>query len=87
MNVSAACFAASRRVGLTSVAIIERDTSIASITVASSRGTLRTADGRASAIASAATAARYSAVGTWRRQRGARGTRFDSRSTLVNRTT
>ena len=64
MNVSAACLAASRRVGLTSVAIIERDTSIASITVASSRGTLRTADGLASAMASAATAARYSAVGT-----------------------
>jgi hypothetical protein len=46
-NVFAAARAASSRVGSTSFAFIERDTSIASTTVASSRGTLTVACGRA----------------------------------------
>ena len=46
-NVFAAMRAASRRVGSTSVAFIEREESIASTIVASSRGTLTVACGRA----------------------------------------
>ena len=70
-EVEAACCALSSRVGATSVAIIEPDTSIARMIVASSRGTASTADGRASARTSAAIATTYSAGGTWRRQAGA----------------
>ena len=86
-DVDPSRLAAARRVGSTSVAIIERDVSIVRITVACSRGTGTTMDGRARAIASAATAARYRATGTCRRHAGRRGTRFSSRLTLVNRTT
>ena len=46
-NVFAAIRAASRRVGWTSVAFIERETSMASTIVASSRGTVTVACGRA----------------------------------------
>jgi hypothetical protein len=46
-KVFAAVLAASRRVGSTSFAFIERETSIASTIVASSRGTLTVACGRA----------------------------------------
>ena len=57
MNVDAACFALSSRDGATSVAIIEPETSIARMIVASSRGTATIADGRASPMTSAAIAA------------------------------
>ena len=83
----AAALAAASRVGSTSVAVIERETSIVSITVASSRGTWSVIDGRARATTRNVIAPRYRAVGTCRRQPGVRGTRFVSRSTLVNRTT
>jgi hypothetical protein len=46
-NAFAAARAASRRVGCTSSAFIERETSTASTTVASSRGTMTVAFGRA----------------------------------------
>ena len=54
----AAFLAAASRVGLTSVALIDADTSIVMTIVASSRGTATTSDGRARAMASAATAPR-----------------------------
>ena len=54
MKVEAACLALASRVGATSVAIIEPETSIARMIVASSRGTATIADGRASATTSAA---------------------------------
>ena len=82
----AAFWAAARRVGCTSVAIIDRETSIARMMVASSRGTASVIDGRASARTSAPMAARYSTGGTCRRQAGLRGTRFERRSTFVKAT-
>ena len=57
-NEVAASLAAASRVGLTSVASIDLETSIVSITVASSRGTWSVIDGRASAIARNAMAPR-----------------------------
>ena len=57
-KVVAAALAASRRLGLTSVAIIEPETSMVRMTVASSRGTSTVIDGRASAMPSAAMATR-----------------------------
>ena len=58
MNERADAFAASSRVGDTSVARIEPDTSIARMTVASSRGVAMTIVGRASPMSSAAIAPR-----------------------------
>ena len=58
MNDRAEALAASSRVGDTSVARIEPETSMARTTVASSRGTGTTIVGRASPISSAAIAAR-----------------------------
>ena len=49
MNAAAACLAASIRVGGTSVASIERDTSRATMTVACSWGTRTSTTGRAAA--------------------------------------
>ena len=66
----AAALAAASRVGSTSVAVIERETSIVSITVASSRGTWSVIDGRARATTRNVIAPRYRAVGTCRRQAG-----------------
>ena len=60
----AAFCAAARRLGLMSVAPIDRDVSIASITVASSRFTLTVACGRATPMISAASAASRSTSGT-----------------------
>ena len=57
-KVVAAALAASRRLGLTSVACIEPETSMARTTVASSRGTATVMDGRARAMPSAAMATR-----------------------------
>ena len=62
-NALAACFAASSRVGSTSSAFIERETSIASTTVASSRGTLTTACGRATPTTIAVSATSRIAIG------------------------
>ncbi len=67
---SAAWRAASRRVGLTSVADIERETSVTSTTDARSTATWTVRSGRASEIASAATASASSANGRCRLQRG-----------------
>ena len=58
MKSDAAALALVSRSGETSVASMEREVSIARTTVASSRGTGTTIDGRARAIPSAATAAR-----------------------------
>ncbi len=57
-NTVAACSAASSLVGCTSVAFIEPDTSITSMTVACSLGTRVTACGRAIPSSSAASASR-----------------------------
>jgi hypothetical protein len=67
---SAAPRAASSRVGLTSVADIEREMSVTSTTEARSTGTCTVFSGRASEIASAASASASSANGRWRLQRG-----------------
>ncbi len=58
MNERAEALAASSRVGDTSVARIEPDTSMVRMTVASSRGTWTTIVGRASPMSSAAMAPR-----------------------------
>ena len=81
----AAFSAASSRVGSTSVARIEPETSIASTTDAWLRGTFVTSWGRAVAKRSAASAARNRTGGTQRRQRGDSATTFASRSTFVKR--
>ena len=63
-----AFFAAARRVGFTSVARIEPDVSTTRTTLARSFGALTVMVGRAKATQSAASEARSSAAGTWRRQ-------------------
>ena len=65
----AACWAAARRVGDTSSARIDPDWSVTSMTDAFSTGTATVVCGLASATSSAASAARSSAAGRWRRQR------------------
>ena len=84
-NDEAADFAASRRVGATSVAVIEAELSIVRTTVASSRGTATTAWGLAIATISAARAASANTAGMWRRRPGEASTMFASRSRFVNR--
>ena len=86
ISVLAAFTAASSRVGCTSVACIEPDTSITSITFDRSPGTLIVAWGRAKLNARPVRASRNSAVGRWRRMPGARGTTWPSSSRLVKRT-
>src|SRR5690349_2131448 len=86
MNDCADARAASSRVGDTSVAFIEPETSIVRITVASSRGTAITIVGRASPMSNAAMAARYSVGARWRRHEGRFGARLASRARFVNRT-
>ena len=71
-NAFAATFAAPRRVGSTSSAFIERETSRARTTVASSRGTLTTACGLATPTIIAVRAARRIASGRYRSFPGAR---------------
>ena len=63
-NAYAALRAASSRVGATSVAVIEREMSTASTTVADFRGTVRSAWGRAIPTTRAASASRSRASGT-----------------------
>jgi hypothetical protein len=84
-NVEAADLAASRRVGATSVAVIEAELSIVSSTVASSRGTATTACGLAIATTSAASADTASSAGTWRRLPGDASTTLARRSRFVKR--
>src|SRR5438067_521058 len=84
-NVWAALWAAAMRLGCTSVAIIDPETSITSITVACSWATCAVTVGRATANTSAPSARRYTNGGTWRRTFGDRATTLASKSTLVNR--
>ena len=68
-NVLAAFCAATIRLGSTSVARIDSDTSIARITVRASDGSVMTAVGRAAASSAATIASRNSSGGTCRRKR------------------
>ena len=86
MKPCAAERAASMRLGSTSRASIERDTSLTSTIEACSVGTATVACGRASASASAVSAARNSASGAWRRQDGTRGSSGASVATPGKRT-
>ena len=81
----AACLAASMRVGSTSVACIDSETSMAIITVARSRGTLTSAEGRATPTLSTDMPASSRAKVRCRRQPGRRGATLLSSSTLENR--
>ena len=73
-NRRAARFAATSRLGWMSVAVIEPDTSVASITAARSTGTATVRCGFAAATTSSASASAAAAIGAWRRQPGRRGT-------------
>ena len=84
---SAAALAAVSRVGATSVAFIEPDVSVTSITDAFSIGTATVVSGRASASVSPASARQSSAVGTIRRQTGVRGMMAASVGRAGKRTT
>ena len=86
MNDWADARAASSRVGETSVARMEPETSRVRMTVASSRGTGTIIVGRASPMSSAAMAARYRTGGRWRRHDGRFGAMFDSSARFVKRT-
>jgi hypothetical protein len=68
-----------------SEAPIEREVSIASITVASSRLTLTVACGRATPTSNAASAVRRIATGMYRRRPGKRSTRLGRRPGEVQR--
>jgi hypothetical protein len=65
--------AAARRLGRTSVAVIEPDTSVASITEACSTGTATVRWGLAAATTSAASASSAADIGRCRRHPGRRG--------------
>ena len=67
-----------------SVAVIEREWSVTSMIDACSTGTATVFSGLATATASAAAAARYSAIGTCRRQRGRRGATAGTNAGLAN---
>src|SRR4029079_12170048 len=86
MNDWADARAASRRVGDTSVARMEPETSRVRMTAASSLGTGPIIVGRASPMRSAEIAARYRTGGRWRRQDGRLGAMFDSNARFVKRT-
>src|SRR3954471_19193046 len=66
----AARLAAARRVGFTSVAVIDPDTSLASMIDARSIGTATVRCGLAAATISAAIAMRNTSIGRWRRKPG-----------------
>ncbi len=85
-NSFAAACAASSRLGLTSSARIDSETSIAIITVARSRGTLVSLVGLAIAVVSEASASSSAAKARCRRQPGRFGASLPSRSRLANRT-
>ena len=86
-NSLAAFLAVSMREGRTSVAFIDSETSMSSITVAFSRGTRTAADGLATPIVSTVSAISSSANVRCRRQPGRRGAKLPSSSTLLNRAT
>ena len=69
----AARLAATRRLGFTSVAVIEPDTSVASTIEARSTGTATVRWGRAAARMSTSSARHTASMGAWRRQRGCCG--------------
>jgi hypothetical protein len=85
-NEDAAVCAAAMRVGETSVACIESDTSMATMIVARSRGTRVTRVGLATATTRLARASRSAAAGTCRRQPGRAGATLSSSARLVKRT-
>ena len=86
-NASIACCAAPRRVGFTSEARIEPETSTSRTTVACFDVTETVARGRASAAVAAASASRNSASGTQRRHgRRCCATTVASTSRFVNAT-
>ncbi|CAB4915360.1 unannotated protein [freshwater metagenome] len=84
-NSLAAVFIASNRLGSTSVACIDRDTSSASTTVARSRGTRTSVEGWASDSTNAPSPRTTRPNARCRRQPGRLGTSAPSRATLVNR--
>ena len=86
MRLRAAARAASRRVGWTSVACIDPETSIASMTLTWMPGTRRVADGRAIASSSPDIPSRNRIGGRWRRTPGPAPATWRSRSRLVKRT-
>src|SRR5918999_5129165 len=86
MNVRAADLAASNRLGATSLAFIDSDTSMATMIVARSRGTFTDEAGRAHPMIIPMTAPRNSSAATCRRHPGCLGATCASRSRLVNRT-
>ena len=85
-NARTARCAALIRVGSTSVARIDCDTSTASITVAVSRGTWTARAGRANAMTMSTSASSRHAAARWRRHPGRVGATDARRSTLVKRT-
>ena len=88
VNSLPASFAASSRLGATSVDTIDSDTSITSITTARLRGMRTSCVGAASATASITSAITSRIAGTWRqRWRLATGATFASSSMLANRST
>jgi hypothetical protein len=79
---AAACWATVSRLGSTSTAHIERDTSSARMMEVRPTGTVTRAWGRAAASARAPTAASSRPGARWRRQRERRGTTARSNATL-----
>ncbi len=86
MNVFAARSAAASRVGWTSLACIEPEWSVTSITDASCTGTRTVVCGLASATIRAVAAARASTAGMWRRRSGIAAAARLSVETAVYRT-
>jgi hypothetical protein len=84
-NSLAADFAAWMRLGATSVASIDSDTSMASMMVARSRGSLVSTDGRARPATRTSSASRKALAAKWRRGPMPRGASTRSMSTLVKR--
>jgi hypothetical protein len=85
-NARAACCTASKRLGSTSVACIDVDTSSATMIVARSLGTSTSVEGRAKPRTSSASVAQNAAAGTCLRQPGREGATLSSSSRLVKRT-
>ncbi len=85
VNWVAADWAASSRVGVTSVASMDSDTSITSITVARLRGTRSSAVGPASDTVSRISDTSSTAAGTCFHQPWRRGATFSSSDRLVKR--
>jgi hypothetical protein len=86
-----ASLAAANRFGATSVATIDSETSITSITTARLRGTRTSCVGPAIAVVSSASEATSNAAGRWRQRRRAglaidcSSSRFANRSTRLRR--